>query len=116
MNRILSRLLIATLALALLATAQGMAVARGANPAVDQITLCTGHGPMPLYLDADGAPTEPPHLCPDCAVFLAALPDESPQAVRATQLSQQQVPARPDVTATPPVGLLPPARGPPVTV
>lgn len=56
------------LALILALTSQGMAVARGASAATGQMVLCTGAGPVAIYLDADGAPTSAPHICPDSAL------------------------------------------------
>lgn len=58
------------LALVLAFTGQGMAVARGAPGPDGSMVICTGTGPVMIYLDADGTPTSPPHLCPDCAMSL----------------------------------------------
>lgn len=58
------------LSFALVLTGQGMAMARGMSPAVDAIVICTGHGPVVMSVDADGNPTAPAHLCPDCAMNL----------------------------------------------
>ncbi|WP_299689432.1 hypothetical protein [uncultured Tateyamaria sp.] len=58
------------LSLAMLFTSIGVASARGAAPAVDQVVICSGHGVSVLFLDADGAPTQAPQLCPDCVVHL----------------------------------------------
>lgn len=64
--------------LALLVTGIGAASARGAAPAVDRVVICAGHGLSVLYLDADGEPTQAPHMCPDCVVhLLAPWPDAS---------------------------------------
>lgn len=49
-------------------TSQSMAVARGASAATGQMVLCTGTGPVAIYLDADGQPTSAPHICPDAAL------------------------------------------------
>lgn len=56
------------LALMLALTGQGMAVARGASAATGQIVLCTGAGPVAIYVDAQGKPTTAPHICPDSAL------------------------------------------------
>lgn len=48
-----------------------MAAARGANDATGQMVLCTGTGPVVVYMDESGVPTQAPHFCPDCT--LAAL-------------------------------------------
>jgi len=65
------------LALALVAvmvlTSQSMAVARGAAmDAKGQIVLCTGTGPLTVYVDEDGQPVGRPHICPDCALHVFA--------------------------------------------
>lgn len=58
------------LSLSLVLTGQSMAMARGMSPAADQIVICTGSGPMVMTVDAEGNPTAPSHLCPDCALNL----------------------------------------------
>jgi len=59
------------LALMLALTGQSMAVARGSTDVAGQMVLCTGTGPVTVYMDADGQPVPPPHHCPDCVVGLA---------------------------------------------
>lgn len=59
-----------TLALLLGVTAQGAAVARGMPGASGQMELCTGTGPVMVYIDENGKPTAPPHLCPKFAPLL----------------------------------------------
>lgn len=54
------------LSLMLALTSQSMAVAGGASAATGQMVICTGTGPVTIYMDASGAPTEAPHLCADC--------------------------------------------------
>jgi hypothetical protein len=49
-------------------TSQSMAAARGASAATGQMVLCTGTGPVAVYLDAEGKPTSAPHICPDAAL------------------------------------------------
>ncbi|APE42411.1 hypothetical protein BOO69_02505 [Sulfitobacter alexandrii] len=74
MTRTLSSLL---LALLLALTSQSMAVARGSAAATGQMVLCTGTGPLAVYVDAQGQPTQAPHICPDSAlnvVFDGAAP------------------------------------------
>ncbi len=68
------------LALMLALTSQSMAVARGASAATGQVVLCTGNGTVAVYVDAEGKPTSPPHICPDAALHVlldAAVPDVS---------------------------------------
>lgn len=60
----------AFMALALLMTAQAMAQARGASAAAGQMVICTGTGPMVVHVDADGQPTDAPHLCPEAALHV----------------------------------------------
>ena len=59
------------LALMLALTGQSMAVARGASAATGQMVLCTGAGPVAIYVDAQGKPTSAPHICPDSALNVA---------------------------------------------
>lgn len=59
-------------------TGQGMAVARGAGGPSGTLELCTGTGPVMVYLDENGAPIGPPFICPDWALTLlshVATPD-----------------------------------------
>lgn len=60
------------LTVTMLVTSIGAASARGAAPAVDHVVICGGQGVSVLYLDAEGEPTHPPHLCPDCILHLVA--------------------------------------------
>lgn len=68
------------LSLLLAVTGQALAVARGAPLPAGQVQLCTGSGPVMVFLDKDGQPVKPPHFCPQGvlsllnAVALAALP------------------------------------------
>lgn len=78
------------LALALVAvmalTSHSMASARGAAGVAGQIELCTGTGPVTVYVDENGEPIGPPHICPDFALhFLAFVtpPDIAPVPFRA---------------------------------
>ncbi|MFC6584970.1 hypothetical protein [Sulfitobacter aestuariivivens] len=56
------------LALMLAITSQSMAVARGASAASGQMVICTGTGPVAVFVDAQGQPTQAPHLCPDATL------------------------------------------------
>lgn len=68
-----ARFFIATLMCVILGiTAQGMAFARGMPPAEGMITLCSGHGAVIVYVDAEGQPTSAPQLCSKGAVNLFA--------------------------------------------
>lgn len=55
-------------AMMLALTGQSMAVARGASAATGQMVLCTGAGPLAIYVDAKGKPTSAPHICPDSSL------------------------------------------------
>ena len=58
------------LALILVLTSGAMAVARGQTMAAGSIVICAGGGPVSIPVDADGNPTGPAHICPDCALSL----------------------------------------------
>ncbi|EEE37124.1 hypothetical protein RKLH11_960 [Rhodobacteraceae bacterium KLH11] len=51
-------------------TGQGVAASRGVDRAVGQMVLCTGTGPVVVYMDDEGQPTQAPHYCPDYALSL----------------------------------------------
>jgi len=113
MMRVLTPLL---LALMLALTSQSMAVARGASAAAGQIVLCTGSGPMAVFVDAEGQPTGAPHICPDATLHVlveGALPDFSAPDRILRFLGGQQFAATP-VTLFAQVA--PPTRGPPSAV
>ncbi len=97
-------------------TGLGVASSRGIDKVAGQMVLCTGAGPVVVYMDKDGQPTQAPHYCPEFALSLlgavepqpADLPYVSdalsPQPPRgATSLIAADVPNRP-------------ARSPPVVV
>ncbi|CUH78108.1 hypothetical protein [Tropicibacter naphthalenivorans] len=58
------------LALMLAVTSLSMAVARGQAAPVGTMALCAGGVLQIVPVDADGQPTAPAHLCPDCALSL----------------------------------------------
>ncbi len=58
------------LMLALVLTGQSMAIARGMSGAVGYSELCIGATPVMVPVDADGAPTGPPHICPEFSLSL----------------------------------------------
>lgn len=97
-------------------TSHSMAAARGAAGVAGQIELCTGTGPITVYVDDKGAPIGPPHICPDFALhFLAfvAPPDIAPVPLGAQ--FQAHVPPRLVVRGDGPT-LAASARGPPAIV
>jgi len=78
MKALLRTYLAISLALMLALTGQSMAVARGSSDPSGQMVLCTGTGPVAIYVDESGTPTGPPVFCPDCALNLLSsfsLPD-----------------------------------------
>ena len=87
-RRYLALVLVAVMVL----TSQSMATARGATGPAGQIVLCTGTGPVAVYVDDDGQPTGPPHICPDCALHLLdafAAPDIVPAPLLAAPRKQR---------------------------
>ncbi len=103
------------LSLMVILTGQGLAVSRGMERAVGQMVLCTGSGPVVVYMDEDGQPTRTPQYCPDYALNLlgaiheasVAVPPAPSRALPAPSLLSQHLIAAP----------LPrhPARAPPVS-
>lgn len=70
------------LALLLIVTSQTMAIARGASGPAGQMILCTGTGPVQVFVDEDGQPTGPPHYCPECALAFADCVDAPNASLR----------------------------------
>lgn len=80
MTRTLRTILPIALSLLLALTAQSVAASRGMDRAVGQMVLCTGTGPVAVYMDQNGQPTKAPHFCPDYALSLlgAVFADQPP--------------------------------------
>ena len=97
-------------------TGQSMAVARGMPGPDGRIELCTGHGPVMVYVDADGQPVSAPHLCPDGALSLIQTgfdaPDVSFTAAPAPRKLRFHIAHSPDVGHK---GRIAQARDPPVS-
>lgn len=70
MKPVLNKALPFVLSLLVVLTGQGVAASRGMDRAVGQMVLCTGTGPVVVYMDAEGQPTQAPHFCPDYALTL----------------------------------------------
>ncbi|WP_170417933.1 hypothetical protein [Ruegeria atlantica] len=70
MKPVLNRFLPFALSLLVVLTGQGVAASRGLDRAVGHMVLCTGTGPVVVYMDAEGQPTRAPHFCPDYALTL----------------------------------------------
>lgn len=113
MTRGLSSLL---LALVLALTSQSMAVARGATAASDRIVLCTGTGPMAIYVDAEGKPTHAPHICPDSTLHVLFEVEEGYLRIPQTLVwDEPAIPTRLGARPTMPRPC-PPCRAPPLAV
>ena len=104
------------LALLLAFTGQQVALARGQVALGDQAVLCLGGGLVAVTLDAEGKPVGPGHICPDAT--LAFVPDmDLPQAaLTPVELSQLAVVARQTLWSGQSASVLPPSRGPPLSV
>ncbi|WP_260088092.1 DUF2946 family protein [Phaeobacter inhibens] len=63
------------LALALIAlmAVTGVSAQAGMRDATGQMVICTGTGPVMVYIDSDGQPVSPPMDCPECLTFVADL-------------------------------------------
>ncbi|KIC15132.1 hypothetical protein RA24_09465 [Leisingera sp. ANG-M6] len=58
------------LALTVALTAHSAAARQGERNAAGQMVICTGTGPVAIYVDSDGQPAKPPHNCPDCVMHV----------------------------------------------
>ncbi len=87
MRAVLRNTLPYALSLLVILTGMGVAESRGMDRAVGQMVLCTGNGPVMVYVDEDGQPTRAPHYCPDYALSLLG-------AVHPDQASLPQAPAK----------------------
>lgn len=105
------------LAVVLVLTSQGFALARTAEGPAGAMVICTGTGPVTVLVDEDGQPTGAVHICPDCALSLfdaisPASPAWLPDAAQSLDIKAKQHPLvrphnLPDETR---------ARAPPVRV
>jgi hypothetical protein len=90
MKTVLNSFLPLVLSLLVMLTGQGVAASRGMDRAVGQMVLCTGSGPVVVYMNAEGQPTHPPHFCPDYGLTLLGAIN-----VPAPELPMAPVAARP---------------------
>lgn len=75
MNGPIRPYLAVALGLLMVLTSQSLAIARVSTGPAGQVTLCTGTGPVMVYVDENGEPSGPPHFCPEGALSLiVALP------------------------------------------
>ncbi|MEX0303013.1 MAG: DUF2946 family protein [Leisingera sp.] len=86
MKNALRRYLGLILALAVALTAHNAAALQGSRDAAGQMVICTGTGPVVVYVDSEGQPTKPPHSCPDCVMHL--LDAVAPAAAAAVLVSE----------------------------
>ncbi len=75
------------MAFALLLMGQGAAVARGLPGPDGSIVICTGSGPVVIFVDAQGEPAAPPHICPDCALSLIQVGHDAALTWRAPEVA-----------------------------
>lgn len=96
-------------------TSVGAGSARSSAPAVGSIVICSGHGVVHLYVDADGNEVSRVQLCPDAATTLLHYGhgDGAPPASQAVYRTQHWAALDHVVRwATRPVYIY--ARGPPL--
>lgn len=110
LRRYLGLLLVA----ALLLTGHSAAASRAQRDATGQVILCTGMGPVTVYVDENGEPTGPPHICPECITHLLDLAIAAPMLVAPETCARQATPLAPRAQWTRAVVHSPRARAPPL--
>ena len=116
MKTVFRHILPYVLSLLVCLTGQGVAASRGMDAAVGQMVLCTGTGPVMVYVDDTGQPTHPPHYCPDHALSLLGAIHVDAVAAPAPPRRSLPAPVRQGTNLiADPVPLMP-ARSPPVSV
>jgi len=81
MTRFMHRYLTLFLILAISLTAHSAGATLGMRDATGQMVICSGSGPVVIYVDSDGQPARAPHDCPDCIAMgqeALVLPQPSP--------------------------------------
>jgi hypothetical protein len=102
------------LALTLVVTGQSLALARGTATAAGEMVICTGTGTVTVPVDAEGNPTGPPVVCPDCALTaMAAMPVTQAVAGLALSSRARRTGLPRQVAAVSRERVAPRARGPP---
>ncbi len=100
----------------MLLTAQGMVDARGDTGAVGHMVICTGTGPVVIYVDDEGNPTEAPRYCPDALsvllspIVLAGHNPPAPDQVQTLRFVHHSTSVERQT------GWFPQARGPPTAI
>lgn len=103
------------LTLVMVLTAQGMVSARGHTGTDGQMVICTGAGPVVIYVDDQGNPTDAPRYCPDAVSTLLSPVAPPVQGENAPERIQSLEFARHSTTEVPQTLGRPHARGPPAT-
>ncbi|WP_259968914.1 hypothetical protein [Leisingera caerulea] len=70
MTRLLRICLGLFLALTVALSAHSAAARQGERDAAGRMVICTGTGPVTIYVDSEGQPVKPPHHCPDCVMHV----------------------------------------------
>jgi hypothetical protein len=105
------------LALLVTLTSQQMAVARGQAAVAGEMVLCTGLGSVvTVNVDADGQPTGPAHICPDCALSLMFAVADPALPTTALTLRAVTYVVRENTISYLHPAVAPLARGPPLPV
>ncbi|MEK0164157.1 DUF2946 family protein [Phaeobacter sp. JH20_36] len=106
------------LALALIAlmAVTGVSAQAGMRDATGQMVICTGTGPVMVYIDSDGQPVSPPMDCPECLTFTADLALSLPLPAQSTLPRQLTRDLGESAAILPMVRLAAWARGPPELV
>lgn len=81
-------------------TGQAVAVARAAPGPAGQMELCTGNGPVMVYVDNSGAPVSPPHLCPEFALGLLLAVAQPSQFAQKVDVARRLPAVRADLQNT----------------
>ena len=68
------------LALSVALTAGMVGAARGQAQVAGQMVICSGQGVVTITVDAEGNPTGPVHVCPDCVLSFLAAAEAAPLA------------------------------------
>jgi len=86
---LLRRYIALLLAAALLVTGHSATASRFDRDAAGQVILCTGSGPVTVYVDENGVPTGAPHICPDCITHLLDLVQSAPMLQAPVRTARQ---------------------------
>ncbi|OUS37378.1 hypothetical protein A9Q94_06070 [Rhodobacterales bacterium 56_14_T64] len=102
------------LVLAVTLTAHSAGALQGMRDATGQIVICSGSGPLVIYVDSDGQPARAPHDCPDCITLGmdALAPSQRPQHVAPEPLCRVDHPVQIRVHSRMPLRAS--ARSPPI--